>query len=438
MNRSGWALVAMMLWSAPAASAGTGAAAVVGVRQAIAATIETNLASKLAKADTEAARARVMQSASALLPSLLAGASQSRTFEEDLAAEGFNAPIPAMIGPFDTFAARLSVTQTLFDLSVIRRSQAAGAGRELAVRQEEVVREQLAAAAALSYVEAQRARKSVAAAEADDSLAASLLALAQDQNKQGLATGVDVVRAKTRASNAAVALLRARVARRNADLRLKRLAGWPLADEIELGDEMLPGPAELAPLERSLEEASQTRPEIAAAEERTRYDELALSASRLERAPSLVARADAALEGNVPDGGVRRTAGVGVALSLPLFTGGLISGRIDESLSRKRRSEAELADVRTQVEEDVRLAYQDISEAREQVTASSQTVDLAEQELRMAQDQYASGTIDNVAVTQAQTELAQARDAYVSSLARDCDVRINLAAALGEARNFSF
>jgi outer membrane protein TolC len=439
MNKLGWAVAAIIMWAAANAKGETGAATAVGVRQAIGATIETNLAGKLAKADSEAARAQVLQAASALLPSLLASASQSRTFEEDLAAAGLSGgPIPAMIGPFDTFGARLRLTQTLFDLSFIKRYQAAGAGRELAVRQEEVVREQLAAAAALSYVEAQRARQSVAAAKADDSLAASLLSLAEDQNKQGLATGVDVVRAKARASNAAVALLRAQVARRNADLRLKRLAGWPLSEEIELSDELRATATALPPLEESLSAASRSRPEIAAAEEQRRFAELSLSASRAERAPSLVAGADFGLDGNLPDGGVRRTASVGVGLSLPLFTGGLISGRIDESLSRKRRSDAQLEDVRTQVEEDVRLAYQDVSEAQEQVSASAQTQDLAEQELRMAQDQYAAGTIDNVAVTAAQTELAQARDAYVSALARNYDVRINLASALGAARNFGF
>ncbi len=54
----------------------------------------------------------------------------------------------------------------------------------------------------------------------------------------------------------------------------------------------------------------------------------------------------------------------------------------------------------------------------------------------MAQDQYAAGTGDNVAVVTAQDELARARNRVVSSLAEDYDARINLAAALGGARGF--
>lgn len=437
MKAKGWksAAAALVVFAA----ARPAAAAPVKVEQAISAAIETNLAGKLAAADGEAARARVLQAASSLLPNLMGTASQKRTFEHNLAAEGLSGgPIPEIIGPYDTFDARLRLTQTLFDLSFIKRLQAAGAGRELAARQEEVVREQLASAAALSYVEAQRARQAVAAAQADAALAESLLSLAQDQNNAGVSTGVDVARAKTRAAQTAVRLLSAQVARRNADLRLKRLAGWPLSEEIELADDLKPTPLSPAPLNDALAQAAQARPELAAAREQLRVCDLSLGASRAERAPSLVAGADFGLSGKLPDASARRTGSVGIGLSLPLFTGGMIQGRVDEARSGRERAEAVLADVRAQVEEEVRLAYQNVPEAQEQVAAAAVAEDLARQELRMAEDQYAAGTVDNVAVTSAQTELAQARDAYVSSLARDYDARINLAAAVGGARKFGF
>jgi outer membrane protein len=95
-----------------------------------------------------------------------------------------------------------------------------------------------------------------------------------------------------------------------------------------------------------------------------------------------------------------------------------------------------LADAAVQVEEDVRLAYEHVSEAERQVSAADQTRALAEQELKMAEDRYEAGAGDNVAVVAAQAELAQARFAYVSSLAGEHDARINLASALGEARDF--
>jgi outer membrane protein TolC len=423
---------------APGAAAGGAAAAPpVGVRQAIASALETNLTSKLAKADSDAARAQALQAASSLLPSLLGTASQSRVFRENLEAQGFGGMgFPSLLGPFNSFDARVRLTQTLFDLSTIKRFQAAGAARELAARQEDAAREQVAAAAALAYVEALRARKAVAAARADDELARRLLAQAEDQEKEGTATGVDVVRARTRASSAAVDLLRAQVAERNALIRLKRVAGWPLGEEVALADDLTRTAADAPPLEDALARAAAARPELAAAREQARADALLLTAARAEGAPRLTASADAGLSGNRPDGGARTTGSIGAGVSVPLFTGGLIKGRVEEARAGKARADARLADAAAQVEEDVRLAYETLAEAREQVAAAEQTQRLAEQELRMAEDRYEAGTGDNVAVVTAQAELAQARSAFVASLAGDCGARINLAAALGAARDF--
>lgn len=409
----------------------------VGVRDAIDAAIESNLTAKLAKAEGEAARAQALEAASSLLPSVLGTASQNRIFRQNLAAIGLTGgPIPSMIGPYNSFDARLRLTQTLFDLSSIKRFQAAGAGKELAARQEEAAREQVAAAASLAYVEALRARKAVAAAQADAELAQRLLAQAQDQEKAGTANGVDVVRAQTRESAAGVELLQAHVAERDAAIRLARVAGWPLGDELAFTEDLSTAAMTSEPLEHALAAAQSLRPEIAAAREQARQDDLLVTAAQAERAPSIVGLADAGLSGNQPDSGARTTGSIGAALSVPLFSGALIRGRVAAAKAEKSRADALLADAVAQVEEDVRLAYEHLSEAEQQVSAADQTRTLAEQELKMAEDRYEAGAGDNVAVVTAQAELAQARSAFVASLAGEHDARINLASALGEARDF--
>lgn len=427
------AAAALML-SATAA----GAATSVGTGDVIAAAVANNLTTKLAHAQDDAARARVLQAASSLLPSVLGTASQSRVYRENLAAQGLTfGGIPSLIGPYNSFDARFQLTQTLFDLSTIRRYRAAGAGRDLAASQEALAREQVAAAAALSYIEAVRARKAVASAQADADLADSLLKLAQDQHGHGTATGLDVVRAKTRSSDAQVALLRAQVAEREAGLRLKRLAGWPLSQELDLKDDLATDTTALPAIEDSLTLAGAARPEILVARGQLRVDDELLAAAKSERAPSLTASANIGLSGNQPDGGARTTGSIGAGLSLPIFSGGAITGRIDEAGSVREQSAARLADIRVQVEEDVRLAYQDSQEAAQEAQAAAQTVELAQQELRMSQDRYGAGTGDNIEVVTAQAELAQARDGYVASLAKLQDARVNLAAALGQAQTFT-
>lgn len=424
------------------AATGAGAAGnvpSVGVRDAIDGAVAANLTAKLARANDDAARARALQSVAALLPGVLGTVSQGRVFRENLASQGLTlGGINPLIGPFDSFDARAQLTQTLFDLSAIRRYRAAGAGAEVAAREEALAREQVAAAAALSYIEAVRAKKSVASAQADADLARDLLKLAEDQHAHGTATGVDVVRAKTRLSGSDVALQRAQVTERQAQIKLKRVAGWPLAQEIELKDDLAPGATAAAELDGSIAEAAAARPEIQVAESRLRVEREFLGAAQAGRAPVLTASANVGLSGNLPDAGARTTGGIGVGLTLPLFSGGAITGRVKEARSTLEKSEDLLADVRVQVEEDVRLAHEADQEAVHEVGSAEQTVELARQELRMSQDQYAAGTGDNVSVVAAQDELTRARDIYVTALARQQDARVNLAAALGRAQSFRF
>jgi outer membrane protein len=306
----------------------------------------------------------------------------------------------------------------------------------LAGDEEKAVREQVASAAALSYLEAVRAQRAVAAASADKDVADSLLSLARDRKEQGAATGVDVVRAQARAADADAALLRARIGETEAQLLLKRVVGWPLGLELKLTDDFTAASSSAPALEASLTAAFAGRAELAAAEERFRSETLAAKAAFGDRAPTIVVTGDYARSGTVPADS-RPVGDVGGALVLPVFSGGLLKGRQDEAESRARAARAELADVRQQVELDVRTALERLSESSEEERASELSLSLAVRELAMAQDRYAAGVGASVDVIEAQAELARARSAQVSALARYHSSRVNYAAAIGRAGEFS-
>ncbi|HXG65955.1 MAG TPA: TolC family protein [Blastocatellia bacterium] len=111
-------------------------------------------------------------------------------------------------------------------------------------------------------------------------------------------------------------------------------------------------------------------------------------------------------------------------------------GLIAASASRQRQAELQLDDMRAQVEQDVRLALLTLATAAEQVQAAEQSFALAERELRMARDRFAAGVADNIEVVNAQTSLADARDAQTAALTAYNSARINLAFALGEIESF--
>ena len=430
-----FAAAAFLLLSVAARSAD--APTPLGLREAIAAAVGSRLDAVIAGEQATQARSRALQASSSLLPQLTASLSETRTFKENLAAQGLSfAGFPSMLGPFDTFDARAHLTQKLFDWGTWRRSQSGAAAARAAGDEEKAAREQVASAAALSYLEAVRSQRAVAASSADKEVADHLLSLARDRKDQGSATGVDVIRAQARAADADAALLRARIGETEAQLLLKRVIGWPLGRELKLTDDFTSASSSAPALEASLTSAFAGRAELAAAEERSRSETFAAKAAFGDRAPSIVLVGDYAKSGTVPSDS-RSVGDIGGGVVLPLFSGGLLKGRQDEAESRAREALANLADVRQQVELDVRTALERLSESAEEERASELSLSLAVRELAMVQDRYAAGVGASVDVIEAQAELARSRSAQVSALARYHSSRVNYAAAIGRAGEFS-
>lgn len=407
------------------------------LRDAVAAAVGTRLEAVTAGERTEQERARARRAAAALLPQLTASLSESRTYKVNLAAQGLSFPgFPAELGPFDTFDARARLTLKVFDWGAIQRARAGASSARAASDEERAAREQVAAAAALAYLESLRAQRATTAARADKEMADRLLALARDRKDQGAATGVDVVRAQARAADAAAALLRAQVSEREAVLTLKRVTGWPYERELSLTDDFTAVSATAPALEPSLSAALSARAEVSAAEERARAEELSAKAAFGDRLPALVVTGSAARSGTVPSD-AKNVSDAGAGLTLPLFGGGAYSARQAEAESRRREALANLADVRRQVEQDVRVALERLSGSAEEARAADLSLGLAERELAMAQDRYGAGLGSSIEVVEAQAELARARSADVAALARYHSSRVNYAAAVGRASEFS-
>jgi outer membrane protein TolC len=406
----------------------------VGLGDAVSAAITNNLSIKLAAAQDDAARAAVLQNASALLPTVLGTASQTRTFKYNInAVMGMG----GTVGPFNTFDMRLQLTQSLFDYASIERYKAAKAGTELSEQAKELAREQVAAAAELAYIDAARAHNAVVMAQADFDLAKKLLELAQNQHDNGLVTGLDVARAKTRLSDAQVFLLNAQSSERQSAIRLKRVAGWPLDTELALIDDIDTAAQAAQGVEELVCAASSARPELKMYRTQARMDLMALSAAKSARLPVLSVSGNYGLSGNQADSNAFETSGIGAYLSVPLFTGGSITAAVRTAQSAVAQSGAKLEDARIQIEEDVRLSGEIAQEAQQETELARERVALAQQELAMSQDRYAQGVGDNIEVVTAQVELANVHNSYVTAVAKNQTARVNLALAAGKAQSFT-
>ena len=425
-----------------AAKIATGQPATLSYEDAVKLAIDNNLATLRAHERRNEARGQQQQSLAPLLPNV-SGVAYQANLTENLVALGFQpGTIPGFnstfLGPFKNFDARLLLRQSVFDLSAIRNYQAGKAGVRVAELQESLAREEVASRTGLSYLEALRADRSVAAAQANVELAQTLLQLAQDQRNAGVATGVDVTRAQTRLAEQQVGLAQAQTESEQARLNLQRLIGLPLGSALTLTDQLRFVEEPLPSVETAITQAAQDRREIQVAEEENRVSQLEAKAARAEHLPSLEIVGDYGASGITPERFDLPTRRVAVQLNVPIFNGGLTQGRVTAAASRQRQTELSLANVRGQVEEDVRLALTTLRTAAVQVRAADETVTLAQRELEMARDRFRAGVADNLEVITAQTSLANARVLQVTALAQHNAARLNLAAALGRAESFKW
>jgi outer membrane protein TolC len=294
----------------------------------------------------------------------------------------------------------------------------------------------VASGTGLIYLEALRADAAVVAAQANVELAQALFKLAQDQRNAGVATGVDVTRAQTRLAEQQVGLAQAQTTSEQARLNLQRVVGLPLGSPLRLTDQLRFTEEPLPAVETAVAQAGENRREVQVAEEQNRVSQLERQAVRAEYLPSVEFVGDYGVSGITPNNSDLPTRRAAVQVNVPIFNGGLTRGRLTAAASQQRQTELELASIRGQVEEDVRLALATLRTAAAQVRAANESVTLAERELEMARDRFKAGVGDNLEVVTAQTSLANARDDQVTALAQHNAARLNLAAALGRAEAF--
>ena len=218
-------------------------------------------------------------------------------------------------------------------------------------------------------------------------------------------------------------------------LALARTIGLPLAQKFNLTDKEPYAAFDQIDVDAAVQQAHLNRKDLAAMVEQTKAAEEQRKAATADRLPTVE------FEGDYGDIGVnvRHSHGTGDAqgtLSVPLFKEFGLRGEAQVAQSQLDTQRAQLSDMNAQVDADVRDALLDIASAQKQVEVAQSSVELANEALSEAQERYANGVSDNLAVSQAEQSVAQANDQYVASLYRHNVAKLSLARALGAAQNY--
>lgn len=374
---------------------------------------------QIQQADRRAAEARA-----ALLPNL-SGQAYYQNLTRNLAAFGLQVRLPVAIpgftgipeftGPFSVVDLRASTTQTILDLSLIRRYQASKAAAVASRIEDTSAGDLITQQVSRTYLAALRAAQALETASANVELAERLLRLAQSQKAAGAATGIDVTRAEVQLANEKQRHIAAASELRLAMLQLLRAINLPLEAPVKLTSSMkfvLEGDVDL---QKALETAQAVRSDWRAQLQREAAARKSFDAVKWERLPSVTAFGDYGSLGTAPDH-ARSTRTVGVTVQIPVWDGGRRDARRSESASQLRVEEIKSRDLRRQMELELRAAAEAIRSNQELVKAAGEAVRLAESELAQAERRYKAGVGTGIEIMDAQSRLARAREAAVNAV----------------------
>ncbi len=217
-------------------------------------------------------------------------------------------------------------------------------------------------------------------------------------------------------------------------LSLARVIGLAPGQEFALADKAPYEPFPVPDLETSLQRAYALRSDYKAASDRVAAARLEHNAAISGYFPSIGLESDYGEIGAAP-GSVLPTYHVAGTLSIPIFQGGKVHADVLKADAALRQAEAQLADVRGQIDQDMRNALLDLKSSADQVEVAQSTVNLAEEALTQSRDRFSAGVTDNLEVIQAQEALASAHESLISSLYFNNLAKVAYARALGRAED---
>src|SRR5216683_1855472 len=283
-----------------------------------------------------------------------------------------------------------------------------------------------------AYLQAIAGAARVETAQAQVETAKALYDKAVAQQQAGVAPAIDTLRAQVEYQTRQQQLIAATSDFAKQKISLARVIGLASGQEFELAEK---SPYQVFPipdLETSLQRAYSLRSDYKAARDRLVAAQLERNAATAGYFPTVDLSANYGEIGKVP-GDVLPTYALFGTLNIPIFQGGKVHGDVLKAEASLRQAEAQMADVRGQIDQDIRNALLDLKSSADQVEVAQSSVNLAEQTLTQSQDRFSAGVTDNLEVVQAQEAVATAHENLISSPYLHNLAQVSFARALGRA-----
>lgn len=361
------------------------------------------------------------------IPSINQAIASVDTFLPDFLPNG----VPDRTGVFHALDIRGTGQMVAFDWSIWQRLRSAHAGIKAAKDDFAAADDQVTGQVARAYLSALRTDAEVEAVQGDVDLSQAVLTQSQHQKDAGSGTGIDVTRAKVQLANDKQRMLVAKNNQTKAHLQLLRVMNMRLDSQVELTDKLVYKPMDAMNVEDAVAQAMANRPDLQAQLRHEDSAHFSARAVKAERLPSVVTQFNYGTIGP-QDIHLLPTREYYGAVRIPVFDGGRRDARRQEANSQFRQEKVRTADLRDQIELDIRSALDSLKSASEQVEVAQEGLKLSETELAQARRRYEAGVAGSLDVSEASDRMQRARGNEIDAVFNHSLARIDLGQALGK------
>lgn len=341
--------------------------------------------------------------------------------------------IPKIVGPYSYQSAQASTTVPLFDFSSISNLRSARQNSKASALSVKNARDLVVQAVGDAYLQIIADTARISATNAEINADQAVYVNAERRHQAGTAIGIDVMRSQVELKQRQQQLVAVTNQFEKDKLTLGRVIGLPPDQDFTVADPSPSVPLAAISLDEALKKAYANRPDLKSAEARVKGAQLALTASRAERYPTLTASGyygDEGLRLLTDSHGVFTATG---SINFNIFDGGRIRADIETSTAELRNRRNEYENLRAQVDYEVRNALLDLKSSSDQVNVAESNVELANRTLQESRDRFAAGVTNTVEVVQAQQSVADANENLISAQYQYNIAKVSLARALGIA-----
>jgi outer membrane protein TolC len=326
----------------------------------------------------------------------------------------------------------VNVTQSLFDWKSISNARSAAQSAKAAEYTYKDARDLVVLAVGFTYLQAIASQARVETAKAQVETAQAIYSQASDQVTAGTSPAIDGLRAKVELQMRQQQLIQAKNDFAIQKLTVARVIGLAPGQEFDLTDQSLYQPFESVTVEESLRRAYTSRSDFQAAMAAVHAAEFSRNAAVAGYFPSLSFNSDYGTAGAHPSTATQ-VFDVRGTLSIPIFQGGSVHGAVLQADAKLTQSRERLANLRGQIDSEVRTALLNLQSSAEQVEVARSSIDLADAALTQSRDRFSAGVADTVEVVQSQQTVASAHEQYIASLYGYNYAKFSLARSLGSA-----